>query len=82
MRLVLIEWIDSHSGSRWQDLDNIKAANGPLHCRSVGWVVAENKKYITLVSSISGEKNENIMLCGTGGITIPKCCITRRLSVK
>ena len=43
MRLVLVEWLDSHAGRGWQDLDRLERAAEPLYCRSVGWVIRENK---------------------------------------
>jgi len=56
MKLFLIEWVDSHSGRGWQNLDTIEEVCELLHCRSVGWLVKETKNCMTIVSSISGEK--------------------------
>lgn len=81
--LVLVEWLDSHSGNSWQPLDEIEKATGAIHCRSVGWLVAEGKGTKVLVAHISGERNGNVRLYGTGEITIPEKAIVRmrRLAV-
>lgn len=77
MKLMLIEWIDSNSGKGWQPLDQIEDGAGVVHCRSVGWLVADRNGVKTLVPHISGEKNENVRLCGTGDISIPNKNITK-----
>jgi hypothetical protein len=82
--LVLVEWIDSHSGSGWQPLDEIEKAAEPVHCRSVGWLVAEGNGSKVLVPHISGEKNGDLRLFGKGEITIPERAIVKvhRLQMK
>lgn len=79
-RLVLVEWIDSYSLNNWRPLDTIDAS--VLHCRSVGWVAAESKESITLVASVSGEKNGDVRLCGCGDISIPRCAIRKITRLK
>lgn len=76
-KLVLVEWIDSHSGEGWRPLDQIEEAGGPVYCRSVGWLVSEEGDTKVLVSSISGERNGNLRLFGRGDIVIPKRAILR-----
>ena len=70
-KLVRVEWVDSHSGKGWADLDRIKASAELLHIVSVGWVIAETKDQLVLCSTLSD-------IQGTGDISIPKCCITKR----
>ena len=77
MKLVLVEWVDSHSGRGWQDFDQLRAASTLLHCRSVGWVASEENGCVVLVPHISGEKNGDIALHGCGDLTIPKKAIVR-----
>jgi hypothetical protein len=77
MKLVLVEWIDANSGKGWQPLDQIEDQAGPVHCRSVGWLVADRNGVKTLVPHISGEKNGNLRLCGAGEISILDKSITR-----
>lgn len=81
-KLLLVEWMDSHSGDGWQPLDAIERAAGPVYCRTVGWLVSEKNGTLVLVSSISGEKNENTRLYGSGDMAIPKKAITRRLELE
>lgn len=77
MRLVLVEWLDSHAGRGWQDLDRLERAAEPLYCRSVGWVIRENKDCKVLVPHLSGEKNGNTTLQGCGDLTIPTASIVK-----
>ncbi len=77
MKLILVEWVDSHSGRGWQDLDNLKKASVPLYCRSVGWLASERNGCVVLVPHLSGEKNDSIALHGCGDLTIPKKAIVR-----
>lgn len=74
-RLVLVEWVDSHSGRGWRDLDELEGHAQPLHCRSVGWVIAKKNGMLLLAASISGERNGNVQLCASGDIAIPSAAI-------
>ncbi len=77
MKLVLVEWLDSHSGRGWQDIDRIEGAAEPLYCRSVGWLVAENRDCKVLVPHMAGERNGDAMLQGSGDMTIPVKAIVK-----
>lgn len=77
MKLVLVEWLDSHSGRGWQDFERLERAAEPLYCRSVGWIVRENNNCKVLVPHISGEKNGDIALQGCGDLTIPTASILK-----
>jgi len=77
MKLVLIEWLDSHSGRGWQDVERLERAAEPLHCRSVGWLLVDGKNCKVIVPHISGEKNGNTILQGCGDLTIPTAAITK-----
>ncbi len=81
-KLVLVEWVDSHSGDGWQPLDKIQDAAELVHCRSVGWLVSKRNNTTVLVSHISGEKNGNLRLFGKGDISIPNRAITRVVVLK
>lgn len=80
--LVLVEWVDSHSNARWRDMDDIERDAEPCPCRSVGWVARKTKDVTVLVSSISGEGSDSVLLCGSNVMTIPNVCIrsTRRMT--
>jgi hypothetical protein len=76
-KLVLIEWVDSHSGRGWQMLDELEDKAEPLYCRSVGWVVAETEGCKVIVPHIAGEENGDIMLQGCGDMAIPTKAIVK-----
>jgi len=77
MKLVLIEWVDSHAGRGWQDIEAVERAAVPLYCRSVGWLARETKTCKVIVPHISGEKNGNSVLQGCGDLTIPTAAIEK-----
>ena len=77
MKLVLIEWLDSHSGRGWQEMPALERAAIPLYCRSVGWLVLKKKNCMVLVPHMAGEKNGNTMLQGCGDLTIPTAAIVK-----
>lgn len=76
-QIVLVEWIDSHSGDGWMPLDELREKASILYCRSVGFLIEQNRAGLMLVGSISGEKNGNIRLNGTGDIFIPRKCVVK-----
>ena len=75
--LVLVEWLDSHSGKGWQALDEMADAARPVLCRSVGWLVAKANGTTVLVPHISGEDGGDLRQFGTGDIAIPTRAIVR-----
>lgn len=82
MKLVLIEWVDSHSQRGWQPLEDLERTAEPLHCRSVGWLVSKKKDCAIIASHISGEKNGNTILQGCGDMTIPIKAIVKMTVLK
>lgn len=82
MKLVLVEWLDAHSGRGWQSIDQIEGAAEPLYCRSVGWLAADRPDCKVIVPHISGEKNGQIHLSGCGDLAIPTKCITKLTVLK
>lgn len=68
--LVDILWIDSVGTNVWCPLDELE--NSGLECRTIGFLVAEDKKTITVASSLN--------VCGQCGspIRIPKFAIKSR----
>lgn len=77
MRLVLIEWLDAHSGRGWQTMERLKNAAEPLYCRSVGWLVSDRNGCKVIVPHVSGEKNGTVSLTGCGDLTIPNKSIVK-----
>lgn len=82
MKLVLVEWLDSHSGRGWQTVDQLTRATTPLYCRSVGWLVSERKDCKVIVPHIAGEKNGDAMLLGCGDLAIPTAAIVKMTVLK
>ena len=76
-KLVLIEWVDSHSGRGWRSLETLQEVAEPLYCQSVGWLAAENEECKVIVPHIGGEKNGDAMLQGCGDLVIPTVAIKK-----
>jgi hypothetical protein len=68
-RLEKIEWLDHltyESNAAWHSLEDIEALE-PVTCYTVGWVMKETRKYITVVSTLStdgGAKGEFTIIKG------------------
>lgn len=77
MKLILIDWLDAHSGRGWHPMEEIEDAAQPLRCRSVGWLVSEAGNCKVLVPHIYGEKNDGIVIHGCGDLTIPNEAILK-----
>ena len=77
MKLVLVEWLDAHAGRGWQAKEQLEEAAEPLYCRSVGWLLSDNKKCKVLVPHIAGERNKTIILQGCGDMTIPTRAVVK-----
>ncbi|MGR3177228.1 MAG: hypothetical protein ACUZ8E_04125 [Candidatus Anammoxibacter sp.] len=69
-QLVLIEWLDSKGGtSAWEHLDELTPLE-PCKCKSVGFLLEDNKNYKTIAQSLSS--NQVI-----GRLTVPSCSIKK-----
>ena len=74
--LVLIEWHDAVAqGHGWRPIQKIGQLE-PEFIRSIGWVVKEDDKGITLVSSITRDGDAD------GDVLIPLGCIISRTSLQ
>lgn len=74
-KLLYIEWNDSHSTAEGTWHVRKEISNCPAKVRSVGYVLKESKRAITLVSSVSpGEF--------AGDITIPKLAILKQKRIR
>lgn len=82
MRLVLIEWLDSHSGNGWQSLRDIKQNGDTIRCRSVGWLLSDSGGRKVIVPHISGEQNEGVVPYGCGDLSIPDCAIVKMRTLR
>jgi len=63
-------------------LEDIKGGAKPLYCRSVGWLVSESGGCKVIVPHIAGEKNTDIMLQGSGDLTIPNKSIVKVTTIR
>ena len=77
MPLVLVEWVDSHSGRGWKDLTELDSITEALFCKSVGWLRMKTKDIITIVPHIAGEQSTELVLQGCGDMTIPRKSILK-----
>ena len=76
MKLVLIEWVDSHGpADGWSLIDEERSE--PLICESVGWLKYNGKDCKTIVPHKAGHKNNKIALQGRGELTIPTRAILK-----
>lgn len=76
-KLVLIEWLDSHSGRGWQTIDELQRSAEPLYCQSVGWLLSDMENCKVIVPHIAGERNGETMMQGFGDLTIPTKAIMK-----
>ena len=78
-RIEYIEWIDSFGcSSGWSEIKPIETV---LICVSVGFVVSENDKTISLANSVAYE-TEDTKEQANGIMTIPKVSIISRKELK
>ena len=77
MKLVLVEWLDSHGVlPSWVELEDYTAVLPVM--KSVGWLVYENDVLLSVCGNISHE-TESTAFQGNGIMTIPKIAV---LSIK
>lgn len=76
MKLLIVEWWDHTGDAGWVDKpEKMK----PSRCKTIGWLVNEDKDAIRLADTISDEGTEDE---GVGGISlILKACIIKRTRV-
>jgi len=76
VKLLYVEWMDAWGCQpHWEDLEDA-ADHSTILIRSVGWVVREDVKSLTLTPNVSDAEN----CCGTQ--VIPKGCIKKRKVLK
>jgi len=73
MRLVLVEWEDSHGNGEWQEIDG-SIEDRALRCRSVGWLVLDGKR-AKVIAPHMNEPEPGVELQGCGIMTIPAAAI-------
>ena len=50
-QLVLITWRDACTYSGWRDKKTAYKETGPAHCLSVGWLLTNDKKQVTIFAT-------------------------------
>ena len=60
MKLVKVTWFDTNetSDSGWLSLDEVKK-NKPCKVASVGWLINEDEKFITIAADIDAHENKS-----------------------
>ena len=60
MKLVKVTWLDTNetSDSGWLSLDEVKK-NKPCKISSVGWIVNEDEKFITIAADVDATEIES-----------------------
>ena len=61
-RLVIVEWLDHTEGKDWVEIDKVDP--DPLHCFTVGWVIAETDDVMVVAPNYSVEKGQARMVTG------------------
>lgn len=78
MKIYLIDWIDSAAEPGWVASFNLKSVK-IAKCQSAGFLVKENKKFITLALNRAADGSHfpygELM-------SIPKACITKKRKLR
>ena len=78
MKLVYIEWIDSHSGRGWTSVEDISDHCRPLRIITVGWLISENNNCKAVAHSVYDEKRmDGWRIHASGEIVIPNLAIKK-----
>ena len=79
-KIVLIEWVDSMGDDgRWQDTNEIKPLL-PGDCVSIGFLLTQNRDYVTIAESIGSDPSNPEMVMAR--LTIPTCSIKKKTELK
>jgi hypothetical protein len=82
MKLVLIEWVDSHGPVEgWRVLEG-ELRPEVLKCKSVGWLIHDGEDCKIVVPHIAGDESDGIPFQGRGDLTIPCRSITALKELK
>lgn len=84
MKLVHVSWVDSGCEQGWQlAKDALRLADeNPLLCETVGWVLADNERYLLLVPNRTPGRGEaSDMVCDAMQIPVEAIREVRTLSI-
>jgi len=76
LKLLLVDWVDSSSSCCWASFEQLQERDTPIMVQTIGWLISENSKVLTLASSITDNDRAD------GDMTIPKSSIRRRKNIK
>lgn len=80
MRLVLVEWVDSHIAvGGWKELDEIESV-APL-ARSVGWIVSESAEAVAIVPHLIDQQG-CVVAQGCGEMLIPVRSVVKMIDLQ
>ena len=51
-KLVIVEWVDSHSIDGWRTIEDMKP-DGICRCQTVGWLMRKDKELVSVVQSLA-----------------------------
>ena len=79
MKLVYVEWEDHASiGNGWRKKEDALEET-PRLVKEVGWVLKEDKKYLSIVATLDLDDKESEFV--SDGIVIIKTCIRKKLDL-
>lgn len=76
-KLVEVEWIDSCSYHRWTDPDHLGEIAVPSDCRSIGYLLVNDKDRIVVVQSLDDDGGS-----ASEAMAIPKVCVKKIRTLK
>ena len=79
MRLVMIEWQDSHGDGAWHEISDA-IPDRALVCRSVGWLALDGENAKVIAPHVN-QGEEGVPLQGCGVMTIPARAVLRILEL-
>jgi len=85
LKLQLIVWQDhwSDDATEWKDVEEEQSKPvEPLVCHSVGWVLREDAKMVSLISNLDGTPAKPEERHGYGVTHILKAAIVRRVTLR
>jgi hypothetical protein len=79
MRLVLIEWEDSHTEGGWQRIGG-PIEDRALICQSAGWLILDGER-ATVIAPHVNTPEDQVDLQGAGIMTIPARAVLRMVDL-
>lgn len=77
MKLVLVEWDDSHEIYGWVKIKHLENSCEQLTCKSVGWLIKETKTHIMIAAHLAATNMPDGPYDGCGNMCIPKKVIIK-----